>query len=109
LRSCKLVRPFHPLRVVQHMPKLWHLATTLIILAAMMRMFSTAVNMFHGSSSTQTPYSNLHELTARDIDLNNFNFSSLANKVRASPKGWISSFRLCHVSACQLLHVIGSV
>ncbi|KAL0029397.1 hypothetical protein WJX77_004644 [Trebouxia sp. C0004] len=37
--------------------------------------------MLHGSSSTETPYSNLHELTARDIDLNNFNFSSLANKV----------------------------
>ncbi|KAL0045150.1 hypothetical protein WJX82_010121 [Trebouxia sp. C0006] len=43
--------------------------------------------MFHGSSSTETPYSNLHELTARDIDLKNFNFSSLVNKVRASPKG----------------------
>ncbi|DBA97872.1 TPA: hypothetical protein ACH3X3_012731 [Trebouxia sp. C0006] len=36
--------------------------------------------MFHGSSSTETPYSNLHELTARDIDLKNFNFSSLVNK-----------------------------
>ncbi|DBA70025.1 TPA: hypothetical protein ACH3X2_012323 [Trebouxia sp. C0005] len=48
----------------------------------MMRMFSSAVNMFHGSSSTETPYSNLHELTARDIDLNNFNFSSLANKLQ---------------------------
>ncbi len=73
------------------MPKLWHLATTLIILAAMMRMLSSAVNMFHGSSSTETPYSNLHELTARDIDLKNFNFSSLVNKVRASPKGWLST------------------
>ena len=89
------------------MPKLWHIATTLIILAAMMRMFSSAVNMFHGSSSTETSYSNLHELTARDIDLNNFNFSSLANKVGPAPKG--CTIRLWHVSASQLLHLIGSV
>ena len=49
----------------------------------MMKMFSTAVNMFHGSSSTETPYNNLHQLTAPDIDLNDFKFSSLANEVNA--------------------------
>lgn len=49
----------------------------------MMKMFSTAVNMFHGSSSTETPYTNLHQLTAPDIDLNDFKFSSLSNEVNA--------------------------
>ena len=51
------------------------------VIAIMMSMFSTAVNIFHGSSSTETPYTNLHQLTAPDIDLNDFKFSSLANEV----------------------------
>jgi len=47
-------------------------------------MFSTAVNMFHGSSSTETPHDNFHQLTAPDIDLNEFKFASLANEARAT-------------------------
>ena len=47
----------------------------------MMRMVSAGMNMFHGSSDKETPHDNLHQLTAKDIDLNDFRFSSLAEKV----------------------------
>ena len=46
----------------------------------MMKMFSSAVGMFHGKSKTDSPYNNLHQLTAPDIDLKQFNFSSLAGE-----------------------------
>ena len=48
--------------------------------AIMMKMFSSAVGMFHGKSKTDSPYNHLHQLTAPDIDLKQFNFSSLAGE-----------------------------
>lgn len=46
-----------------------------------MKMVSAGMGLFHGSSDTKTPYNNLHELTAPDIDLNEFKFSSLNQQV----------------------------
>ena len=46
-----------------------------------MRMVSAGMSLFHGSSETKTPYKNFHELTAPDIDLNEFKFSSLTEQV----------------------------
>ncbi|KAL3160400.1 hypothetical protein ABBQ32_010724 [Trebouxia sp. C0010 RCD-2024] len=43
----------------------------------MMRMVSAGMSLFHGNSDTNTPYNDLHQLTAPDIDLNDFDFSSL--------------------------------
>ena len=47
----------------------------------MMRMVSAGMNMFHGSSEKETPYNNLHQLTAPDIDRKDFKFASLAQQV----------------------------
>ena len=47
----------------------------------MMRMLSAGMSLFHGSSDTETPYSNLYQLTAPDIDLNDFKFSTLKQQV----------------------------
>lgn len=46
-----------------------------------MSMLSAGMSLFHGSSDTKTPYSNFHELTAPDIDLKEFKFSSLNQQV----------------------------
>ena len=47
----------------------------------MMRVLSAGMSLFHGSSDTETPYNNFHQLTAPDIDLHEFKFSSLKEQV----------------------------
>ena len=50
----------------------------------MMGLFNTAMNLVHGKSKTETPFTNFHELTARDIDLNQVKFADLAGQVRCA-------------------------
>lgn len=46
-----------------------------------MGLFSAAMNLVHGKSETEIPYSNFHQLSARDIDLNEVKFADLAGQV----------------------------
>lgn len=50
----------------------------------MMGLFNTAMNLVHGKSKTETPFTNFHELTAPDIDLNQVKFADLAGQVRCT-------------------------
>ena len=78
-----------------------------------MRMVSAGMSLFHGSSDTKTPYNNFHELTAPDIDLNEFKFSSLKEQVMIYTKHMCSlcssvlvcdSAFLCRLSWLSTLH-----
>ena len=54
----------------------------------MMGLFGAAMNLVHGKSNTNTPYTNFHQLSAKDIDLNEVRFADLAGQVRKTPDTW---------------------
>ena len=62
----------------------------------MMRMVSAGMSLFHGSSDTNTPYNNFHQLTAPDIDLNEFEFSSLKDQVLIQHQVCVLTVFKCH-------------
>lgn len=75
-----------------------------------MRLFSSAVGAFHGKSNTETPFRNLHQLTAPDIDLHQFNFSSLAGQVifKLQYMAALSHHLCCRLSAAVIRPVAAS-
>ena len=62
----------------------------------MMRMVSAGMSLFHGSSDTNTPYNNFHQLTAPDIDLNEFEFFSLKDQVLIQHQVCVLTVFKCH-------------